>query len=97
MSRLGDAMDLEDLATRTLELAEMADRLAARGDAQDAARETEELLCMVRQWNNRAEVRVRRLGDVWRAAEELDNDPYSKAAKERLEQELAAYRDEVKP
>jgi hypothetical protein len=92
VTRLGSASDLEDLTTRTLELAEMADRLAARDDAQDAARETEELLCMVRQWQNRAEVRVRRLSDVWRAMDDLDDDPHSKNHRERLQQALAAHR-----
>ncbi len=37
--------------------------------AQDAARETEELLVMLRQWEVRATVRLERLREVWKAVE----------------------------
>lgn len=77
--------DLTDLSMR--ELREMADTLAARGDAEDAARETEELLVMLRQWHTRADVRIRRLSMVWRA---VGRD----MAETVIQDELAKYRGE---
>ncbi|WTW93645.1 hypothetical protein OG216_09765 [Streptomycetaceae bacterium NBC_01309] len=70
---LCDAHELADLLRREHDLKEMADRLAGMGGAEDAARETEELLVQLRQWKVRAEVRVRRLSDVWQAVEWEDS------------------------
>ncbi|WP_345150812.1 hypothetical protein, partial [Nonomuraea rubra] len=51
----------------------MSARLAGLGWAEDAARETEELLVMLRQWQIRSEVRIARLRSVWKAVEWWDS------------------------
>ena len=83
------AMDLEDLHSRRHDLDDMAKRLAGLGYAQDAARETEELLLLLRQWETRAEVRLRRLTDVWKAVEWWDSNDSSET---RVHEALAKYR-----
>jgi phytoene/squalene synthetase len=77
--------DLQDLSE--LQLREIADQLAARGDADDAARETEELLVMLRQWKIRADVRITRLADLWHAVSRDSSDTH-------IRHELAKYRGE---
>jgi len=84
--------DLADLLGKETDLQDMADRLAGLGWAEDAARETEELLVMLRQWKIRAEVRVRRLFDVWHAVEWWDSGDWSE---ERVREVLAKYRGET--
>ncbi|MFH9579122.1 hypothetical protein ACH4MO_14125 [Streptomyces globisporus] len=83
------AADLEDLQARRFDLEEMANRLAGLGYAQDAARETEELLVLFRQWETRAAVRMRRLTDVWHAVEWWDSNDSSET---RVHEALAKYR-----
>ncbi len=83
--------DLPELLSKESDLRDMADRLAGLGYAEDAARETEELLVMLRQWKIRAEVRVRRLADLWRAVEWWDS---SDSSEDRVREALAAYRGE---
>jgi hypothetical protein len=85
------AQDLEDLQARRHDLEEMANRLAGLGYAQDAARETEELLVLFRQWETRAAVRMRRLTDVWQAVEWWDSNDSSE---QRVHEALAKYRDD---
>ncbi|MEU1071924.1 MULTISPECIES: hypothetical protein [unclassified Streptomyces] len=85
------AQDLEDLQARRHDLEEMANRLAGLGYAQDAARETEELLALFRQWETRAALRMRRLADVWHAVEWWDSNDSSEDA---VHEALAKYRDE---
>lgn len=67
------AFDLDDLLDRRGSLREMADRLAGLGYAEDAAKETEELLVLLNQWGVRAEVRRNRLAEVWKAVEWWDS------------------------
>jgi hypothetical protein len=76
-SYLFAAQDLEDLQAHRHDLEEMANRLAGLGYAQDAARETEELLLLFRQWETRAAVRMQRLADVWHAVEWWDSNDSS--------------------
>lgn len=83
--------DLEDLQAKRGSLEDMAERLAELGYAQDAARETEELLLLFRQWETRAQVRIRRLTDVWHAVEWWDSNDGSE---EDVRQTLAKYRGE---
>ncbi|MER7623936.1 hypothetical protein [Streptomyces sp. NPDC126503] len=83
------ALDLEDLLSKRHDLDEMAKRLAGLGYAQDAARETEELLLLLRLWETRAEARLRRLTDVWRAVEWSDSNDSSET---RVHEALAKYR-----
>lgn len=54
-------------------LERMAQRLAGLGYAEDAARETEELLLLVRQSRMRLQVRMERLAGLWRAVEWWDS------------------------
>lgn len=91
---LVNAMDLEDLCTKRNDLRDMADRLAGLGYAKDAALETEELLVMLRQWEVRAEVRLRRLRDVWHAVEWMDSRDCSE---DKVHVALAEYRGEGDP
>ena len=81
--------DLGDLLAKRGELERMSARLAGLGWAEDAARETEELLVMLRQWQIRAETRIGRLRDVWKAVEWWDSCDWSE---DRVRQALAAYR-----
>jgi hypothetical protein len=83
--------DLGELLAKDSDLRDMADRLAGLGYAEDAARETEELLTMLRQWRTRAEVRVRRLADVWKAVEWWDS---ADSSEDGVRKALAKYRDE---
>ncbi|MDT7847206.1 hypothetical protein [Streptomyces justiciae] len=86
---LYEAQDLEDLQARQFQLEAMAERLAGLGYAQDAARETEELLVLFRQWQTRAGVRVARLADLWQAVEYWDSADRTEDA---VRTALAAYR-----
>ena len=86
------ALDLEDLHSRRHDLDDMAKRLAELGYAQDAARETEELLLLLRQWETRAGVRMRRLADVWKAVEWWDSNDSSET---RVHEALAKYRGDT--
>ena len=72
--------DLDDLLEHRSDLESMSARLAGLGYAEDAARETDELLVMLRQWQVRAEVRLKRLRDVWKAVEWWDSADSSEAA-----------------
>jgi hypothetical protein len=81
--------DLEDLQNRQYDLKAMAERLAALGYAADAAAETEELLVLLRQWQNRMSVRVTRLEALWKAVEWWDSADTTEPA---VHAALAAYR-----
>ncbi|MEU6597828.1 hypothetical protein [Streptomyces flaveolus] len=83
------AFDLDDLIERRGSLEAMASELAGLGYAQDAARETEELLVMLRQWEVRATVRVERLREVWKAVEWWRSCDYSE---DRVHEALSDYR-----
>jgi hypothetical protein len=85
------AFDLDDLLEKRHSLREMADRLAGLGYADDAAKETEELLVLLNQWGVRAEVRRNRLADLWKAVEWWDSCDWSES---RVHEALAAYRGE---
>ncbi|NEB42247.1 hypothetical protein [Streptomyces sp. SID14515] len=83
--------DLEDINSRRYDLEQMAARLAGLGYAQDAARETEELLLLLRQWEVRAATRIQRLTTVWKAVEWWDSSDWSE---DRVREALAKYRGE---
>jgi hypothetical protein len=51
------------------DISDMAQDLAGLGYAEDAARETEELLLIIRQAKVRIETRAERLREVWKAVE----------------------------
>lgn len=86
---LHSVLDLEDIQAHQHDLQDMADRLAGLGYAQDAARETEELLLLFRQWQTRAAVRITRLRAIWHAVERRDSNDTDEAA---IGKALAAYR-----
>jgi hypothetical protein len=83
--------DLEDVINKRCDLRAMADRLAGLGYAEDAAKETEELLVLLNQWCVRAEVRMKRLADVWKAVEWWDSSDWGE---DEVREALAAYRGE---
>jgi|SRR6187402_151479 len=85
-----DADDL--LSGKSADLARMAERLAGLDYAEDAARETEELILIVRQFRIRAEARMERLAGVWHAVEWWDSCDYSE---DQVKQALAKYRGEA--
>lgn len=68
-----DRSDCGELLNRTDVIQEMADRLAGLGYASDAARETEELLLTLRQFENRINAMHSRLAGVWKAVEWWDS------------------------
>lgn len=61
--------EAQELIGREEDLREMSDDLAALGYCKDAAAETEEILILVRQFENRINTRLERLSPVWRALE----------------------------
>ncbi|MEU2780543.1 hypothetical protein [Streptomyces sp. NPDC007110] len=91
-SYLHTAVDLEDLQARRHDLEDMASRLAALGYAQDAARETEELLVLFRQWQTRAEVRIARLADLWYRVERWDSGD---GGEDAVKAALSKYRNDT--
>jgi hypothetical protein len=91
---LNSTWDLDDLLKKRGDLEDMSARLAGLGWAEDAARETEELLVMLRQWEIRAETRINRLRDVWKAVEWWDSNDWSEA---QVREALAKYRGEESP
>jgi len=64
---------LNELLAKEHQLEAMADRLAGLGYAEDAARETQELLLQLRQWKIRAQTKVKHLEQVWQAVEWHDS------------------------
>lgn len=83
--------DLNDLVEKRGSLEAMATELSGLGYAQDAARETEELLVMLRQWEVRAGVRIERLREVWKAVEWWRSCDYGE---DQVREALAEYRSE---
>jgi hypothetical protein len=83
--------EVEALFERESVIQQMADRLAGLGYAEDAARETTELLLMIRQARVRIETRQRRLEDVWKAVEWWDS---ADSGEEDVKEALAVYRGE---
>jgi len=65
--------DVADLLQAQETIQNMADRLAGLGYAQDAAKETQELLLTLRQFDNRISAMQNRLSNVWHAVEWWDS------------------------
>ena len=63
----------EELFQAMSDLEAIRDRLIGLGYAEDAARETEELILIIEQYRIRAGVRVDRLQHVWHAIEWWDS------------------------
>jgi hypothetical protein len=86
--------DFDDLVGKQGNLEAMAQALTTVGYAKDAARETEELLVMLRQWEVQASVRVERLREVWKAMEWWRSSDWSE---DQFKEALAEYRGEETP
>jgi len=65
--------DLDSLLHKQEQVQRMADRLAQLGYAEDAAKETQELLLTLRQFENRINAMQGRLQAVWRSVEWWDS------------------------
>lgn len=61
--------DVSELMNSMDDLVAMRDQLAKVGYAQDAARETDELICMINQFQVLIGVRMDRLRSTWQAME----------------------------
>lgn len=83
--------DLGDIVGKTGDLEAMSQALAGLGYAKDAARETEELLVILRQWEVQTSVRLERLREVWKAMEWWQSCDYSE---DQVREALAEYRGE---
>jgi hypothetical protein len=84
--------DVEDLLYMQETIQKMADRLAGLGYASDAAKETQELLLTLRQFENRISAIKERLSDVWHSVELLDNrDSGEDSVKNALEKYRAVF------
>lgn len=81
--------DLSDLTQKKGDLADMFDRLAGLGYAEDAARETYTLLVQLRQFEIQTMVHVERLQDLWKAVEWWDS---ADTGEDSVKKALADYR-----
>lgn len=79
-----------DLFEAEGDLEGMSSRLAGLGYAKDAARETEELLLILRQVRVRIQARADRLNRIWRAVEWWDSCDVGEDA---VKEALAKYRE----
>jgi hypothetical protein len=86
--------DLSDVLGKIGDLEAMSSALAALGYAQDAARETEELLVILRQWQVQTDVRLKRLTPMWKAMEWWQSCDWGE---DDLKDALAEYRGEKAP
>ena len=84
--------DIDALVESNYRLEEMADDLAELGYASDAAKETMGILLDIRAFKNRMEVKLERLGGVWRAMEWWSSCDTSE---EGFKKALAEYRGET--
>lgn len=81
--------DLSDLVQKKQDLADMFDRLAGLGYAQDAAKETYALLVQLRQFEIQTMVHVERLQELWKAIEWWDSADWGE---DSVKNALAEYR-----
>lgn len=80
------------LLNEEAELDSMAQRLAGLGYAEDAARETEEILLLIRQAKVRIDTRAQRLRGIWHAVEWWDS---ADSGEDGVQAELAKYRGDA--
>ena len=81
----------DELLNQQDQLEHMAARLAGLGYAKDAAMETEELICIIRQSLVRIETRAARLSGIWKAVEWWDSCDWGEG---RVKEALQKYRGE---
>ena len=85
--------DVSDLSNSQEDIQQMVDRLAGLGYAEDAARESEELLLTIRQYQTRINAMRSRLMWVWRSVEWWDS---GNTSEEGVIQALSEYRGAIK-
>jgi len=79
--------EIDDLLQYDGLVQDMADRLASLGYAPDAAKETQELVLVMRQFKNHAGAIKDRLSEIWRAIEWWDScDSGEEIVKEALKE-----------
>ncbi len=83
--------EIDELINMQSDLQDMSDRLAGLGYATDAARETQELIQIIRQSINRMEPIKKRLYGIWHAVEWWDS---CDSGEDDLKSELKRYRGE---
>ena len=81
---------LEDILQKVHQLIPMADRLTELGYS-DAAKETEEVDLLLRQFNRRISARIDRLKGVWKAVEWLDS---CDSGQDYVDDQILRYRQE---
>lgn len=81
----------DQLVDDDCELEEMANRLAGLGYAEDAARETKDMLLLIRRTKKEFEDKMLRLADVWQAIEWWDSGDWGE---DQAKEALAKYRAE---
>lgn len=81
--------EIDDLLQYEGLIEDMADRLASLGYANDAAKETQELVLVIRQFRNHAGTIKDRLSDIWRAIEWWDS---SDSGEDGVKNALKEYR-----
>ena len=82
--------DIDDLIRNTDLLQNMANRLAGLGYATDCAKETQELLLIIRQFMNHAEAIKDRLATIWKSIEWWDS---CDSGEDEFIEELRKYRN----
>jgi hypothetical protein len=87
------AFDLDALLGKRRALEQMADRLEGLGYAQDAAKETRQLIHMLNQAESKIMACVDRLADVWKAVEWWDS---CDSSEDDLKEALKEYREKKK-
>lgn len=83
------AYDLINIHSVMDDMERMSARLASLGYANDAARETEELIVILRQVETRLQVRLDRLCGIWHAVEWWDS---CDSSEDCVKDELLKYR-----
>lgn len=81
--------EVSELLDKRDRIQEMVDRLSGLGYAQDAARESMELLLTLRQFETRIDAMHSRLSDVWKAIEWWDS---SDSSENDVKEALKKYR-----
>ena len=81
--------EAEDLFSKMDDLQDMASALGKLPYAEDAAAETEELICILNESRVRIKVRLNRLREVWREMEWWKSNDHSE---DQLKEALAKYR-----
>lgn len=80
---IDELVDSEDVIQK------MTERLIALGYAADAAKETQELVLVIRQFRNHGTMIADRLSEIWKAVEWVDSGDWTDG---HIQSALKAYR-----